>query len=83
MRVSLRIKRMRTVRRELKLFQYLMDTHNLRTDEDLADFLLCSKTIISMTRCDHRGLSPRLTLLVYDKTPLTIEEIRAMAKEYV
>lgn len=74
---------MRTVVKELKLFKYLMDTHNLRTDEDLAEFLLCSKTIISMTRRDHRALSPRLTLLIYDKTPLTIEEIREMAKEYV
>ncbi len=81
--MSLRIKRMRTVRKELKLFKYLMDTYKLRTDEDLADFLFCSKTIISMTRCDHRGLSPRLTLNVYDKTDLSIEEIRALAKEYV
>jgi hypothetical protein len=83
MRISLKIKRMRTVRRELKLFKHLMDTYRLRTDDDLADFLLCSKTIISMTRCDHRGLSPRLTLAIYDKTPLSIEDIRAMAKEYV
>ena len=81
--MSMRIKRRPTVKRELKLFRYLMDTYNLRTDDDLADFLCCSKTIISMTRCDHRGLSARLLLVIYDKTPLSIEEIREMAKEYV
>ena len=81
--MQLKIKRRPTVRRELKLFNYLMITYNLRTDDDLADFMMCSKTVISMTRCDHRGLSPRLTLVVYDKTPLSIEEIRALAKEYV
>ena len=81
--MQLKIKRRPTVRRELKLFNYLMTTYNLRTDDDLAAFMMCSKTVISMTRCDHRGLSPRLTLVVYDKTPLSIEEIRALAKEYM
>ena len=81
--MQLKIKRRPTVRRELKLFNYLMTTYNLRTDDDLADFMMCSKTVISMTRCDHWGLSPRLTLVVYDKTPLSIEEIRALAKEYM
>ena len=81
--MQLKIKRRPTVRRELKLFNYLMITYNLRTDDDLANFMMCSKTVISMTRCDHRGLSPRLTLVVYDKTPLSIEEIRALAKEYM
>lgn len=82
MRVSLRIKRMRTVRKELKLFKYLMDKYTLRTDEELAEFMLCSKTIVSMTRCDHRTLSARLILVLYDKTDLSIEDIRSMAKEY-
>jgi hypothetical protein len=79
----MRIKRMRTVARELKLFKYLMDEYNLRTDVDVAEFIGCSKTVISMTRCDHRALSPRLVLSIYDKTPLSIEEIRVMTKEYV
>lgn len=73
---------MRTVARELKLFKYLMDTYKLRTDEELAEFMLCSKTIVSMTRCDHRTLSARLILVLYDKTDLSIEDIRSMAKEY-
>ena len=73
---------MRTVRKELKLFKYLMDKYTLRTDEDLAELMLCSKTIVSMTRCDHRVLSARLILSIYDKTDLSIEDIRSMAKEY-
>jgi hypothetical protein len=81
--MSMKIKRRPTVRRELKLFNYLMTTYNLRTDDDLAEFMFCSKTVVSMTRCDHCGLSARLILVIYDKTPLSIEEIRALAKEYV
>ena len=81
--MQLKIKRRPTVRRELKLFNYLMTTYNLRTDIDVAEFIGCSKTVISMTRCDHRALSPRLVLSIYDKTPLSIEEIRALAKEYM
>jgi hypothetical protein len=81
--IQMQIKRKPTVRRELKLFEYLMTTYKLRTDIDLAEFMCCSKTVVSMTRCDHRGLSARLILVIYDKTPLSIEEIRALAKEYV
>ncbi len=79
----MKIQRKRTVEKETKLFQYLMDKYTLRTDTDLARFLCCSKTIISMTRNDHRALSPRLTLTIYDKTELSIEEIRDMSREYV
>ncbi len=81
--VLMKIQRRRTVEKETKLFKYLMDKYTLRTDADLATFLCCSKTIISMTRNDHRALSPRLTLTIYDKAQLTIEDIRAWAKEYV
>lgn len=81
--VLMKIQRARTVLKETKLFKYLMDNYQLRTDADLARFLFCSKTIISMTRNDHRALSPRLILRIYDSTPLTIEDIRNLAKEYV
>lgn len=78
-----KITRKPTVKNEIRLFKYLMDTFRLRTDEDLAEFLCCSKSVISMTRCSHRGLSARLILFIYDNTDLSIQEIRAMAKEYV
>ena len=78
-----KITRKPTVKNELVLFKYLMDRHSLRTDEDLADFLFCAKTVISATRCGHRNLSARLILTIYDKTDLSIEEIRALAKEYM
>lgn len=81
--ILMKIQRRRTVEKETKLFQYLMDNYQLRTDADLAKFLFCSKTIISMTRTDHRSLSPRLILRIYDRTDLSIEDIRSLAKEYV
>lgn len=82
-KVSLKISRRRIVEKETRLFKYLMEKYSLRTDADLANFLFCSKTIISMTRRDHRALSPRLTLYIYDKDGLSIEDIRAWSKEYV
>lgn len=81
--VHIKIQRKRVVEKETKLFKYLMDKYSLRTDTDLAKFLFCSKTIISMTRNDHRVLSPRLILFIYDKDGLSIEDIRAWSKEYV
>ena len=80
---QIKITRKPTVKNELRLFKYLMDTYKLRTDDDLAEFLCCSKTVVSMTRCSHRGLSSRLILFIYDNTDLSIQEIRALAKEYV
>lgn len=77
------IKRKRFVEKELRLFQYLLDNYELSDDQDLADFLFCSKTVISMARRGQKALSSRLILQVYDKTPLSIEEIRQLAKEYV
>lgn len=77
------IRRKRVVEKELLLFQYLLDNYGLLDDQDLADFLFCSKTVISMSRRGQSMLSARLILKIYDKTPLSIEEIRQMAKEYV
>lgn len=77
------MKFVRNVVKELKLFKYLMDTYHLQTDADLADFMLCSDSVVSMTRRGQRALSARLILIIYDKTPLSVEEIRAMLKEYV
>jgi hypothetical protein len=73
----------RNIAKELKMFQYLTDNYKLKTDADLADFMLCSKTVVSMTRRGQRALSARLILTIYDRTPLSIEEIRDMLKEYV
>lgn len=76
-------KRKRYIEKETKLFQYLLDNYCLSDDQDLADFLFCSKTVISMARRGQKPLSARLILRVYDKTPLSIEEIRNLSEEFV
>jgi hypothetical protein len=58
-----------------------MRINNFQTDAQLADFLYCSAPVISRVRNDQMGLTPRMILIIYDKTTLTIEEIRKMGKE--
>lgn len=59
--ILVNVPRKRYVEKETKLFNYLMDKYHLRNDAELADFLFCSKTVVSMTRTDHRSLSPTHT----------------------
>ena len=73
----------RHVNKEKKLFAYLMRTHNLRTDKDICKFLVTSPSVISQIRNDHKYITAALLLRVYDKTTLSVEEIRKMAKEDV
>lgn len=73
----------RHVNKEKKLFAYIMFTHNLRTDKDICKFLVTSPSVISQIRNDHKRITPALILRIYDKTGLSIEEIRKMVKEDV
>lgn len=67
--------------KEKKLFWYLMYKYQFKTDQQLADFLYTAQSIISQIRNDRIGLSHRLILTIYDKTDLTIEDIRRLVKE--
>jgi hypothetical protein len=60
-----------------------MEKNNFVNDQELADYLLMSNSMISQVRNDHFYLSPRTILLIYDKTDLSIEDIRQLAKEDV
>lgn len=71
----------RHIRKEKKIFHFLMRTHNFKTDAQLAAFLYCSTSVISRVRTDQMNITPRMILIIYDKTTLTIEEIRKMSKE--
>ena len=73
----------RHTKKEKQLFKVLMEKNNFVNDQELADYLLMSSSMISQVRNDHFYLSPRAILLIYDKTDLTIEEIRKLAKEDV
>lgn len=69
--------------KEKRLFEYLMKRYRLTSDQELADFLYTSPSVISQVRNDKIPFSSRLILVTYDKTPLSIENIRKMVKEDV
>lgn len=73
----------RHIKKEKKLFAFIMKVYGFDTDQQLAEFILSSTTAISAIRNDHRYMSASLILRIYDKTTLSIEDIRKMAKEDV
>lgn len=73
----------RHVKKEKKLFKLLMEKNKFVNDQELADYLYISTSMISQIRNDHFYLSPTNILRIYDKTGLSIEEIRQFAREDV
>lgn len=73
----------RHVKKEKKLFKLLMEKNKFVNDQELADYLYISTSMISQIRNDHFYLSPTNILRIYDKTGLSIEEIRKFAREDV
>ena len=73
----------RHVKKEKKLFKLLMEKNKFANDQELADYLYISTSMISQIRNDHFYLSPTNILRIYDKTGLSIEEIRQFAREDV
>ena len=73
----------RHVKKEKKLFKLLMEKNKFVNDQELADYLYISTSIISQIRNDHFYLSPTNILRIYDKTGLSIEDIRQFAREDV
>ena len=72
------ISQFRHLNRENELFQYLMRTNKFEQDAQLARWLFTSTSVISQVRNGKIPLSARLILRIYDKTGLSIEEIRKM-----
>ena len=73
----------RHVKKEKKLFKLLMEKNKFVNDQELADYLYISTSMISQIRNDHFYLSPTNILRIYDKTGLSIEDIRKFAREDV
>jgi len=67
--------------KEKKLFAYIMKKYKIKTDTELAKFIYSSGSQISQLRNDRLYISPRLILSIYDRTDLSIEDIRRMARE--
>lgn len=68
--------------KENKLFAYLFNFFKVSNDVELAEKLYTSGSNISRVRNDHKYLSAKLILVIYDKTDLSIEDIRKLAKEH-
>lgn len=66
---------------ENKLFAYLFNEFKVETDKQLARKLNASSPTISRIRNDYKTLTAKMILTIYDKTDLSIEEIRKMASE--
>ena len=63
-----------------KLLGYIKWKYELKTDTDVAEFLFTSPAEISRIRRGTKGLSHRMLVIIYDKTDLSIEQIRELYK---
>lgn len=71
----------RTIKNERRLFWFLMLKFGFTNDVELAEFLGTAPSQLSQIRNNKIGLSPRLLLVIYDKTNLSVEDIREMVNE--
>ncbi len=62
------------------LLGYIKWRYNLKNDLQVGDFLVTSASEISRLRRGVKGLSHRLLIVIYDKTDLSIEQIRELYK---
>lgn len=60
------------------LLDMIREKHALKSDAKLAEFLEIEKAILSYIRNGKMQLTPRITIQIYDKTELTIEQIREL-----
>lgn len=69
--------------REVKphvLLDYLIAKKWAENDKDIAKLLNTTPPVISRVRNGTRGVTARLVLSIYDKTELTIEQIRGLIR---
>lgn len=65
-----------------KLLDTIKKRHRLKTDSELAKLLcISSPTICNLRSGEQPSLSAMITLRIYDKAGMSIEEIRKLAKE--
>jgi len=66
-----------------KLFDYIKQKHKLTSDSQLARFLFSSSPTISRIMNGRLGLTPKMILIVYDRTGMPIDQIRSLFKQKV
>jgi transcriptional regulator with XRE-family HTH domain len=67
-------------RKPFKLFDYLLDTYQLRTDRELARELGVQSGYISRVRHGHAEVTANFILAVHDAFGMEIREIKALAQ---
>jgi transcriptional regulator with XRE-family HTH domain len=68
-------------RKPFKLFDYLLDTYQLRNDRELARELGVQSGYVSRVRHGHLPVSASLMLGIHDVFGLEIHEIKALAQK--
>lgn len=63
------------------LLDFIIKTYGLKNNKELADALDVTEGLISKIRARVRPPTPEFILKIYDKTDLSIEEIRELIKE--
>lgn len=63
-----------------KLLDKLRKHFNVRTNEQLAIKLKCDSAILSRMTHGKQGVGPHFILRVYDKTGISIDDIRGFLK---
>ena len=60
------------------LLDYLIDKGWAKDDKAIAKLLNTTPPVISRVRNDRRAITPNLILAIYDKTKMSIEQIRKL-----
>jgi len=68
-------------RKPFRLFDYLLDTYQLRNDRELAQELGVRSSYVSRVRHGHLPVSASLILGIHDAFGLEIHEIKALAQK--
>ncbi len=66
--------------KKVPLFDYIMKHHDCKSDSGIANFLEMHSSNMSRIRTGEKRPGAKLILAAYDKTGLSIEEIREMLK---
>lgn len=66
---------------EHKLLDYIIKRFELKNNRALAEFLGMTQAGLSKIRHRVNNVAPEFILRVYDKTGMSIEEIRELVKE--
>jgi hypothetical protein len=69
-----------TVQKPHRLFDYIREMYNLKTDAELAHILSARTPIISRVRNGAVRMTPKLILEIHKQTKMPVEKIEEMAR---